>query len=274
MLKSLHIRGKGMENIIFIEGVSGVGKSTTVQDLSEKLRNLGYSVTYHLEGDSVSPLDLCWAAYLTIPEYERLVITYPIFAEELSKNIIFKGDYILLRYQIGRTGLYSQELNNELHKREFCYNPINVAPLNKFTQVFLELWQSFANSKAYKWDYMIFDASLVSHMTNDLIRNYNASENEMVKHLETLLQTISHLNPIVYYLSSENVSERLIKARQNRGQTPPTKEQIKFWERRKQIDLPILSRLSVEAHIMDISNENWSSVTSQIVARIIKREKE
>lgn len=257
-----------MKNIVFIEGVSGVGKSTTVYELSKKLHNLGYSVKHHVEGDPYSPLDLCWAAYLTIPEYERIITSYPIFADELSKNIIFKGDYILLRYQVGRTGLYSQELNDELHKREFCYNSTNVAPLKKFTNVFLDLWQRFAKSDENKWDYMIFDASLVSHMTNDLIRNYNASENEMVKHLEILLQTISHLNPIVFYLSSENIGERLIKARHSRGQTPPNNEQIRFWERRKQIDLPILSRLSVESHIMDISNGNWSSVISEIVSRI------
>ena len=257
-----------MKNIVFIEGVSGVGKSTTVYESSENLRNLGYSVRYYVEGDPYSPLDLCWAAYLTIPEYERLLISYPIFVDELSKNIIFKGDYILLRYQVGRTGLYSQELNDELHKREFSYSSTNVAPLGKFTKVFLDLWQRFAKSDDNKWDYIIFDASLVSHMTNDLIRNYNASEDEMVKHLEILLQIISHLNPIVFYLSSENICERLIKARQNRGQTPPSIEQIRFWGRRKQIDLPILSRLSVESHIMDISNDNWSSVISEIVSRI------
>lgn len=78
-----------MKNIIFIEGVSGVGKSTTVHTLSEKLRNLGYSVRCHIEGDADSPLDLCWAVYLTLPEYESLLISYPIFTDEFSKNIIF-----------------------------------------------------------------------------------------------------------------------------------------------------------------------------------------
>src|SRR5690554_1206226 len=115
-----------MKNIIFIEGVSGVGKSTTVYELNERLHTLGYSVGYHVEGDPYSPLDLCWAAYLTIPEYERLLTSYPMFADELSENIIFKSDYILLRYQSGRVGLYSQGLNDELHKREFCYNSTNV----------------------------------------------------------------------------------------------------------------------------------------------------
>lgn len=257
-----------MKNIIFIEGISGVGKSTTVSALGEKLRNLGYSVKCHFEGDPDSPLDLCWAAYLTKSEYENLLITYPIFADELADNIIFQGEYIMLRYQIGRTKLYSSELHDELHKHEFCYNPTNIAPLSKFTEVFLNLWQRFAKSDENKLDFEIFDASLVSHMTSDMVRNYSASKVDMVKHLEALLETINHLNPIVFYLSSYNERERLIKARQSRDQTTLTNEQISFWEKRKQIDLPILTRLSVEAHIMDISNDNWDSIISEIVSRV------
>jgi Cdc6-like AAA superfamily ATPase len=257
-----------MNNIVFIEGVSGVGKSTVVKLLSEKLRNLGYAVSFHLEGDPDSPLDICWAAYLTIMEYDDLLISYPSLADKLSENVIFQGDYILLRYQVGRTALYSSELNDKLHQKEFCYNPANTVPQSKFTEVFLNLWKRFASSKEVNLDYVIFDASLVSHMTNDLIRDYNASTDEIVIHLEELLKTIDHLNPLVFYLSSQNVSERLTKAKQSRNQTPPTTEQIKFWEKRKETDVPVLSKLSVKSYIMDISNENWDSVISEIVALI------
>lgn len=259
-----------MKNIIFIEGVSGVGKSTTVSVLGEKLRNLGYSVSCHLEGDPDSPLDLCWAAYLTESEYETLLASYPEFANEILSNIIFQGEYILLRYQVGRKALYSQGLHNDLHKLEFCYNPTNIVSLSKFTEVFLNLWKRFVESDALKTDYVIFDASLVSHMTNDLVRNYNATENEIVEHLEVLLGVVKPLNPIVFYLSSQNVAKRLLKARQSRGQTPPTSEQIKFWEKRKQMDFSVLPRLSVELHINDISKGNWDSVIDEIVTHVTK----
>lgn len=259
-----------MKNIIFIEGVSGVGKSTTVSALGGKLRNLGYSVSCHFEGDPDSPLDLCWTAYLTIPEYETLIASYPEYANEFLSNIIFQGEYILLRYQVGRKKLYSQCIHDELHKLEFCYNPTNIVPLSKFTEVFLNLWNRFAESDEVKMDYVIFDASLVSHMTNDLVRNYNAAENEMVRHLEVLLETVKQLNPIVFYLSSQDVAKRLIKARQCREQTPPTGEQIKFWEKRKQMDSSVLSRLLIESHIKDISQDNWNSVIDEIVSHVTK----
>lgn len=260
-----------MKNIIFIEGVSGVGKSTTVHKLSEKLRSLGYSTISHVEGDSDSPLDLCWVSYLDRLEYENLLMSYPMFSDELSKNVIYEGEYILLRYQIERTPLFSQELHEKLNKREFCYNPANnIVPLSKFTEVFVNLWKQFAQSDVIKYDYAVFDASLVAHMTNDLIRNHNASKSELVNHIEKLLKAIHNLNPVIFYLSSEDVRERLIKARQSRGQTYPDDERIKFWEKRKQMDLSVIPDISVKTHMIDIKNDNWNLVVSEIVEQLAK----
>ena len=44
--------------------------------LAKKFQNLGYSVSYHLEGEQDSPLDLCWVAYMSKSEYEILLNTY------------------------------------------------------------------------------------------------------------------------------------------------------------------------------------------------------
>lgn len=255
-----------MKNIIFIEGVSGVGKSTTVKKLSEKLQCLGYSVKYHIEGDPHSPLDLCWAAYLTIPQYEKLLLLYP----KLSDNIIYKNtDYILIRYQIERTPLYSAELHDELHKMEFCYNPNNTFPISKFTGVFTNLWELFAQNYDTKYDYYIFDASFVSHMTNDLIRNYNADKMELTEHLEKLIDIIRTMNPLVFYLLSDDVTERLIKARRCRNQSPPDDNRIEFWKKRKEIDLSVIPKLSVKSKFVDITNEDWDSAVSNIISQII-----
>ena len=257
-----------MKNIIFIEGVSGVGKSTTVNKLGDALRNLGYTVKCHNEGDPDNPLHLCWAAYLEIREYEHLLLKYPLFVKELSENIIYRGEYILLRYQVRKTPLYVKEHIDELHKREFCISDNAVVPLSKFTEVFANLWRRYADSDDTDIDYAVFDASLVSHMTNDLLRNYNASENELIEHLDILLRIINHLNPAVFYLSSENVRERLEKARHTRGQPPLDEEKVKFWEKRKQMDLSVLPKLSVKSKIIDIINDNWDSVVSDIISQI------
>jgi len=261
-----------MKNLIFIEGVSGVGKSAIATKLREALENRGYTVACHLEGDPDGPLDLCWVAYLTHVEYANLLLEYTEYAKDLIKNVIYDGEYVLLRYQVGRDNLYSQKLHDELHTREFCYNPVNTAPLSKFTEVFLNLWKKYLQSEELKQDFAIFDASLVSHMTSDMTRNYNASENEMVKHLVSLLQVVNSLNPIVFYLASDNVKNRLLAARKSRRQIPPTDEQLSFWEKRKQMDMRVLKRLPVESYILDISNGDWDSALDSILKRVTSKE--
>lgn len=52
-----------MKNLIFIEGVSGVGKSTTTTKLCKKLPESGYTAVCHLEGEIKSPVDLFWVAF-------------------------------------------------------------------------------------------------------------------------------------------------------------------------------------------------------------------
>lgn len=268
--------GNAMKHVIFIEGVSGVGKSTTVNLLAKRLRDLGYSVSSHLEDDADGPLDLCWTAYLTKEEYDSIAIAYPAYADKLAQSIIEQSDYILLQYQIGSTPLFPPELHHELCKREFCYNPVNsIVPLSTFTEVFVARWQKFVHSKeAASVDFAVFDGSLISHMTNDLIRNYNASKDQVLHHLEHLIQAVLSLNPVIYYLASQNVCQQLIHARESRGQAFPTDTQIKFWEQRMRMDLSVLPELSLDAHIADISNKDWQLIISKIITNILMPRKD
>ena len=107
------------------------------------------------------------------------------------------------------------------------------------------------------------------HQINDLIRNYNASDDDIINHLTALLGTVQSLNPIVFYLSSQKVGERLAKANESRGKTAPTKDNIEFWEKRKDIDLRVLSKLPVVSHIFDISHEDWDSALEKILSQVI-----
>ncbi len=259
-----------MTNAVFVEGVSGIGKSTTVRKLRDALRSSGHRAECFTEGDPNHPLDLCWVASLDAPDYEKLLEAYPSFSDALARNVVYRGNYVLLRYQIGQTPLFPGELDGTLRAREFCYNPgRDVVPLRRFTEVFVRMWEHFAQGEGAKYDYAVFDASLVTHMTNDLIRNYGASDEELVGHLEELLRAIRGLNPVIFYLSSDDVRERLIRARKSRGQTHPDDAKIAYWEGRKRKDLSILPRLSAMSRIIRIENDDWDSVIPAILSEIV-----
>ena len=75
-----------MKNIIFIEGVSGVGKSTMVRMLSDELRSQGYNVKSYPEFDYTNPIDFYAVAYFNSDEYENFCNKYISSIDSIIKN--------------------------------------------------------------------------------------------------------------------------------------------------------------------------------------------
>lgn len=108
-------------------------------------------------------------------------------------------------------------------------------------------------------DFVIFDGSFLFHRANDLIQNYNATNEMIAAHLKALLSVIAPYNPLLFYLSEKDVGARLIQARKSRGQTTATDTQIAFEVERKSRQMQILELLPIKAHSFDIS-KGWEKV--------------
>ena len=260
-----------MKHIIFVEGVSGVGKSMTVRCLADRLREAGFRVEAHYEGDADSPLDLCWVAYLSPEEYDAVLTQYPKERELLTANTVHAGAYCLVRYRIDRIPLYPEELDRYMHSKEFCFRPGNMLPLSVFTEVFCDLWRRYRSGPALL-DYEIFDASLVSHMTNDLIRGYQATSEELFGHLSALLELIQDKKPIIFYLYTDNVAKRVTEARCSRKQPPLTAEKLRFWEDRMRMDMLVVPKLQANVQYVDVSQGDWSKALETMYQSLISEE--
>ena len=196
-----------MKNIVFIEGVSGVGKTTTTQLLHDKLLDMGYNVGRYLEGDHDNPFDP------------------------------FRGTY-----------------------------PPKI-PLIVFSEAHLQCWQNFKENLFKKNFVHILDGSLFHHQINDLVREYDASDEVIVNHIQKLLDIINNLDTIVFYLSSSDVGKYLTQARINRKKSIPTEEKISFWVNRKRIELGVLGRLSIESHILNVDG-GWGTIVEKMIEYI------
>jgi deoxyadenosine/deoxycytidine kinase len=160
-----------MAHLIFIEGVSGVGKST----ISLALREALPSARCFLEGDSDSPLDLFHVSYLTRAQHALLLRAHPASAGALNKRSVIEADYALIRYRnAAREPLFPPELQQYLEARELCYRAQNPPPLPEYEKVFLNLWRQFAQREKLGIPHVIFDGALLHHQINDLMRNYDA----------------------------------------------------------------------------------------------------
>lgn len=256
--------------IIFVEGVSGVGKSALSKKLCDKLCEMGYAAKAYIEFDFDNPIDFYCTAYFKQDEYEKLLIEYSAFSKDIRKYTIFADDVKLIRYYERETPLFTEPLLGELCRNEFCWKPKNLVPINEYTRVYKAVWEQFAEKTNNNFDYLIFDGSLFHHPINDMMRNYQVSNDQAAYHVNTLIEAIRNLNPLVCYLMSENVSEQLKKARVSRNQLAATTEQIKFWEERKNMDFAVMQQITIPCDVYDISGEDWDSVIDTLIGKITR----
>jgi len=256
--------------LIFVEGVSGVGKSTLTRKLFDELNEKGYSTICYIEGDFQNPIDFYSTAYFNQVQYDNLLMEYHQLTSEIRQNTVYVDDIRLIRYYDRELPLYTKPLLNILRQHDFLFSPADYISISEYARVYKSVWKQFAREIGDKYEYMIFDGSLFHHPINDMIRNYNATIHQIAQHLNTLIRIVNLLNPRLIYLSSDNVAERLQRARMCRNQSPPSEEKIRFWERRKQMDLAVMQFLSIPYNVYDISGENWNEHLDAIIKTCIE----
>ncbi len=253
-----------MTELIFIEGVSGVGKSTMVRMLTESLNRRGFRARAYLEFDFTNPIDFYCTAYLTIDEYKKLCEDFPDERDALLRYTIPAGDIRLVRYFDDDTPLFAPALLAELRKKEFCWHPAHLVSMKEYTEAYRNVWTHFADSIDETYDFLLFDGSLLHHPINDMMRNYHITGEQAVPHVTTLLRALGDRKRRIFYLETDDIGAQLTRAHTDRGQNPSSAEDIAFWETRHRNDRTVLEHLCEEIRIYDVSAGNWDAVREQI----------
>lgn len=257
-----------MTKLVFIEGVSGVGKSTMVHMLADELRTLGYTVREYAEFDYTNPIDFYCTAYLSLAEYEGLCTKYKFALETLCANTIEAGDVRLVRYYDEDTPLFEEPLLSELVRKEFCYNPVELVTMDEYTAAYVNVWNNFVLGLDETYDFMIFDGSLLHHPINDMMRNYKIMGEQAIFHVKALLHALGERERCIFYLKTGDIGTQLQRAHADRGQKTPTKGQVAFWEKRYVNDMLVLNHLQEDCQIYDVTEDGWDSARKQILRRL------
>lgn len=258
-----------MAELVFVEGVSGIGKSTMVRMLAKELQLLGYTVKKYEEFDYTNPIDFYCTAYLSFDEYTNVCEKYKSDISTIHENTIVAEDVRLIRYYDGDTPLFNEPLLSELSQKEFCYNPSRLVPIDKYTSTYSEVWHKFASNIDETHDFIIFDGSLLHHPINDMMRNYNIVGEQAVAHVAELLNSLGAMKHRIIYLKTDNIGAQLRQAHADRRQSVPTDEQINFWKSRYKNDMIVLGRIRENYQIYDVSNSGWNLAREQILNKLI-----
>ncbi|MBQ3178996.1 MAG: hypothetical protein IJB52_14335 [Clostridia bacterium] len=260
-----------MTELIFMEGVSGVGKSTMTRMLAEELTAEGHTVRAYLEFDFTNPIDFYCTAYLTAGEYAALCREYPEEADKLRRYTIHAGEAELVRYFDEDTPLFPEPLLTVLRGYEFCYHPKRLVSLEAYTEAYRHVWRNFAAGLDGTYDYILFDGSLLHHPINDMMRNYGCPGETALGHVSVLLAALGDCKRRIFYLEPENIGMQLAVAHRDRGQAEPDEQQIAFWERRCANDHYVLDRIREDRTVYNVTKQGWDNVRQQIRCRLTDR---
>ena len=262
---------RDVARLVFIEGVSGVGKSTMVRTLRDRLRDAGVPVRAYLEFDADNPIDFYCTAYMSRADFAALCAGYPQSAERLRARSIPAGEAVLVRYYDRDMPLFSGPLLEELTAREFCWRPSRPVSIDAYSDAMAAVWRAYAASLANAGDEVIlFDGSLLFHPLNDMTRNYGASPARLAAHVQALLAALGDAKWRAYYLRANDYPAQLARARRDRGQEPPTAEALDFWTQRAADDRAVLEALGRDITALDISGGRWDEAANKILAEIME----
>ena len=253
-----------MAKLIFLEGISGVGKSTMARSLCKDLKSTGLSAKAYIEFDYTNPIDFYCAAYYSPTEYETLCAENTKNEIAIRSNTINAGAARLIHYFNEDTPLFEEPLLSEFIEHEFCYNPRHPVSFEKYSDTYVTVWKNFAANLADN-EIVIFDGSLLHHPLNDMIRNYAASKESAHNHIQKLLNSLGDIDYAVYYLQTGDIAKQLTTAHLNRGQQPPGKAEISFWENRFDYDMYMLRTVPHRSFYID---NQWEYIELEILKTI------
>ena len=257
-----------MTKLIFVEGVSGVGKSTMAKKLCEDLRSEGKTAKTYVEFDYTNPIDFYCVAYYSAEEYETLCAEYPQHEKTIQTNTVPAGNARLIHYFNEDTPLFEEPLLSEFMEREFCYNPRNPVSFEDYSEAYVAVWKNFVASLSGDVDFIIFDGSLLHHPINDMIRNYSATKEQVLTHTQKLLDSLGKTEYELYYLQTDDIEKQLKTAYRNRGQNTPDSADILFWENRYTYDRFVLSNIDCNCRVYDVTDK-WDEIEREIMKEIM-----
>lgn len=187
---------------IFIEGLQGMGKTTLLQRISQKLPQ--YRV--YREGD-YCPVELAWCSYMSEEEYASAVKIYPSLTEEIHQWTTREQE----RYIVAYTRIITDEPGFHKYMEQFeIYNGRKTA--HEFQCIILERFRNLPAEKTGN----LFECAFFQNIIEELILFHQMSDSQICSFYRELFDIVSEKEFRLYYLYGEDVEKTTMHIRKER----------------------------------------------------------
>lgn len=212
--------------LILVEGIPGAGKTTTARKIKEELESQGKKVNLYEEGMS-HPADMAWQAYLSESEFNQFVEKWlslweeekdSITKDELRKRIEqqarYEFDHVILAYtKIDFPDDKYWRIASEVECKELGDGR---SSFHDFKNVHLSRWTRFAKEAEQDEYINIFDCAFLQNHLVELMSVYMKTDEEIIKYMSDLIETVKSLNPQIVYIKPTSVEKVINQAAEER----------------------------------------------------------
>ena len=259
-------------DLIFIEGLPGSGKTTFAKRLHHSLQEKSLAPLLFREGD-YNPLSLLWQAIFQEKDFEELIKRYATLKKSILENTFDYG----LKKAIAYTKVVAQSGDMKFYQEMQAYE-VNKQKYDVFVREYDRLYEGFTK-KEHPY---IFECTLLQNHVNQLFAVYVKDEQTIIEHIKKLLSHLSSYKPLIFYVKQKDIPKTLERIARERispnkelqadwidmainyveqtkygqGQSKKGKALLlQYLQDRQALELKILKELDVGVHIFELDQD-------------------
>ncbi|MGR3763389.1 hypothetical protein [Rossellomorea sp. NS-SX7] len=274
--------------VIFVEGIPGAGKTSTVQMISEILKDKGLRVKACIEGEEEQPADYEGVALLSEEQ-----LTY--FEKNYSESPIDLQFYcepteygMLVHYtKMSASRGFPEDLINEISS----FDIYNEEPAI-YTALIKYKWEQFNQILTKTDDIYILDCSLLQNPTTFLSARNDMQEDFIEEFVLALLNQVKKYQPMIIYIEPIDIKESFqhVMAERseqwfqfvrdyytkqsygvNHGLTNDLKGVLSYLKHRVNLEKSILANANLDLIHIERDQSSWEAVNNRIMREISLR---
>lgn len=268
--------------LILVEGLPGSVKTSTARFVAEWLRHQGVRCQLFLEGDLAHPADFESVACFRAQELADRVRGFPKEAGILQSAAWTTPVHTFIPYgKLLQRANLPETLQHELQRHD-----VYTLPSADYGQLIRQRWHAFAQQHQDHDGVVIFECSFLQNPITQLFVYNDAEELDVHEQIIGLGETVSILNPVLFYLNPADVHDTIARVSQER---PTSWLEFVIWyhtqqgyglrrglqgfrgyievlRQRRALELALLNKLPMNMVQLDNPQADWSDTHRQIAA--------